>query len=164
MLAVDRARLNQTNSSIPIASIPIAIIDKVPGSGTGGTDEVSVAKLAEKEESTVPPAARAASTVWKSLGRDKVNNPITGILSSEIVSTSDPKIENEAIELVAVRLTRLNGDRDGTLGVHTCPPVGGAVQSVAPLTPASSSVNVKLMFGATENVIKSGVGKITPVA
>ena len=91
-----------------------------------------------------------------------MNPPITGIVSSVRLSTSFPKIENEATELVADRLRRLNGDGEGAFGVHIWPAVGGVdVQPVTPSTPGSSSNNVILMFGATENVIKSGMGKIT---
>ena len=64
-LAVDPVRLNQANPSIPIVSIPIAIIDKVPGSGTDGVDEVSVLICAAKDDVIVPPPATIASADWK---------------------------------------------------------------------------------------------------
>ena len=102
-LAVDRADLNPTN---PI--IPIAIIDSVPGSGT---DDAVAVNCPEKEAVTVPPPPTVPSKSWK-LWPDSgiVNTPLIGTVSPVRLSSSSPRIANEAVELVADRFAKSNGD------------------------------------------------------
>ena len=106
------------------------------------------------------PDPTSANNCWKFMfANGVVKIPETGMLRPVLLSTSVPTILKEAEEVDWDVFCKLNGDWSGTFGVHVCPAAAGkAEQPATPSIPARSSVNVKVIFGAAENVIKSVTG------
>jgi hypothetical protein len=129
---------------------------QVLGSGTegGGGGFDSVARLAEKEDVTVPLPCIVARSCWKLSFKGMVKTPETRIVAEVVLSASRPSILNVAVPVVAEVFWKSNGD---CAGVHTWPAAAGvAVQPDDPSIPGSRRVRVIEMFGATAKFIKSG--------
>jgi hypothetical protein len=79
-----------------------------------------------------------------------------------VLSASNPRIVKEAVEVEVDVFCKLNGDWSGRSGVHSWLVAGtGFEQPADPSIPALRTVNVKEMFGAASNIIKSATaGKL----
>jgi hypothetical protein len=127
------------------------------GGGGGGGGDDSVARLAEKEEVTVPLDPIVASNCWKLWFKGIVKTPETATVVFVRLSTSRPEMSNVAVPVLADVFWKSNGD---PLGVHTWAPAAGlAEQPADPSIPGSRKVSVIVMFGAMENTIKFGTSR-----
>lgn len=116
------------------------------------------ANCAEKGVVIVSPASTSDNNCWKFMFvNGVVKVPTTAAVTPGLVlSTSTPSIVKEAVEVEVDVFCRLNGDWSGRSGVHSWLAAGTAsVQPATPSIPAKRTVNVKVMFGAAVNVIKS---------
>jgi len=123
------------------------------------------ANCAEKGVVIVSPASTSDNNCWKFMVvNGVVKVPTTGMKWPGLrLSASNPSIVKEAVEVEVDVFCKLNGDWSGRSGVHSWLVAGmGFEQPAAPSTPALRSVNVKLMFGAMANVIKSDTGGKLP--
>ena len=131
--------------------MPIVNSASVPGSGIAEPVE----NCPVKEVVTVSPAWTDASNCWKVWSvNGVVNAPVIGIVVPVALSTSTPRILNEAAEAVADVSARLNGDRLGTFGVHISPAAATAAEQPAdPSIPGIRNVKVMEILGAAAKVI-----------